>query len=97
MLPSGPINRRTKPILQFLHIEAPSGGVLLLATVVALILANSPAAERVEHFRQTWLSVSMGSVKGFSASSADSPMTPSAPGRRHSGSSSHLDSRNYGS
>ena len=60
LLPSEPINRLTKPIQQFLHIEAASGGVLLLATVVALILANSPFAERVEHFWHTPLSIAAG-------------------------------------
>ena len=60
LLPAEPIRRLTKPIQRFLHIEAASGGVLLLATVVALILANSPAAERVEHFWQTSLSISLG-------------------------------------
>ena len=33
------------PIARFFHIESASGVVLLLATVAALVLANSPASE----------------------------------------------------
>ncbi len=58
--PSEPISRLVKPIVRFLHVEAASGGVLLVATIVALILANSPAAAWVEHFWQTPLSVAAG-------------------------------------
>ncbi len=60
ILPTEPIDRIVSPLMRFLHVEAASGSVLLLATVVALILANSPAAERVEHFWQTSLSISAG-------------------------------------
>lgn len=60
LLPPNSISRLTKPIQQFLRVEAASGGVLLLATVVALVLANSPMAASVEHFWHTPLSISVG-------------------------------------
>jgi Na+/H+ antiporter NhaA len=47
-----PIRRRARqvgrvldPVVEFLRIEAVGGAVLLAATIAALILANSPAAE----------------------------------------------------
>jgi len=43
-LPVRPIRRLTGPIGQFVHVEAASGIVLLTATIVALVLANSPAS-----------------------------------------------------
>ena len=44
-LPRGPIDRIVEPVMRFLHVEATSGVVLLVCTVVALVLANSPAAD----------------------------------------------------
>ena len=41
-LPLRPIRRLTGPIGNFMHVEAASGLVLLAATMVALVLANSP-------------------------------------------------------
>ncbi len=41
-LPLEPITRLTAPLRRFLHVEAASGIVLLLATAAALALANSP-------------------------------------------------------
>jgi Na+:H+ antiporter, NhaA family len=41
-LPTEPVDRFTKPFMRFLRIEATAGGVLLLCTIVALGLANSP-------------------------------------------------------
>ncbi len=38
------------PLRDFLQLEIAAGGVLLAATVVALVVANSPAAEAVEGF-----------------------------------------------
>ena len=43
-LPAEPIDRVVGPIARFLHVESASGVVLLLATVAALALANSPAS-----------------------------------------------------
>ena len=41
-LPLQPIRRLTAPLERFMHVEAASGIVLLVATIVALALANSP-------------------------------------------------------
>jgi NhaA family Na+:H+ antiporter len=43
-LPHAPIRRVLSPMRQFLQIESSSGIVLLLCTILALVLANSPAA-----------------------------------------------------
>lgn len=45
---------------RFLHIEAVSGIVLLLAAVAALIWANSPAAESYESLWHTPLTFGLG-------------------------------------
>jgi NhaA family Na+:H+ antiporter len=45
-LPNEPIDRLTKPLSRFLRIETVSGAVLLLAAAAALILSNSPWADR---------------------------------------------------
>ncbi|MCP4508292.1 MAG: Na+/H+ antiporter NhaA, partial [Fuerstiella sp.] len=59
-LPHAPINRLSKPIARFLHIQAASGVVLLICTVVALILANSSCAESFHQFWKTKVSFSFG-------------------------------------
>lgn len=43
--PAEPIDRIVTPLARFLHVEAAGGAVLLTATVVALVLANSPFSE----------------------------------------------------
>ncbi len=43
--PEEPIDRLISPLTRFLHVEAAGGGVLLVATVIALVLANSPLSE----------------------------------------------------
>ncbi len=43
--PREPIHSLVAPIVRFLHVEAASGFVLLAATLLALALANSPAAD----------------------------------------------------
>jgi NhaA family Na+:H+ antiporter len=45
LLPETPIDRLTLPLRRFLHVEAASGFVLLVASCAALALANSPLAE----------------------------------------------------
>jgi len=64
-LPREPIHRVTGPIGRFLHIEAASGVVLLLATVVALTVANSPWAEHYLNFWKTEVGFRVGSVEMF--------------------------------
>lgn len=64
-LPREPIHRVTGPIGRFLHIEAASGVVLLLATVVALAFANSPWAEHYLKFWKTEVGFRVGSFEMF--------------------------------
>lgn len=45
---------------RFIHIEAVSGVVLLLAAAAALVWANSPAAESYDHFWHLPLSIGVG-------------------------------------
>lgn len=53
--------RALSALESFLHIEAVSGIVLLLAAALALIWANSPAADTYNHLWHTELSLSVGS------------------------------------
>ncbi|HVF53621.1 MAG TPA: Na+/H+ antiporter NhaA [Actinomycetota bacterium] len=52
-----------RPVLTFLHTEAAGGMVLLAATLVALVWANSPFAESYRTLWHTEASVSMGSFE----------------------------------
>jgi len=45
LMPRGPIDKVLEPLKRFLHIETASGIVLMGATIVALILANSSLSE----------------------------------------------------
>ena len=44
-IPREPIHRLTRPLAHYMHIEASSGIVLLLCTLVALGIANSPLGD----------------------------------------------------
>jgi len=44
-LPSAPIQRITKPLADFLHVEAAGGLVLVVASALALVLANTGFAD----------------------------------------------------
>lgn len=44
-LPSEPVDSLTRPFAQFLGVEAAAGAVLLLFTLAALLLSNSPWAD----------------------------------------------------
>jgi NhaA family Na+:H+ antiporter len=59
-LPVEPIHRIVNPLIRFLHVETASGVALLLATVAALILANSPAQESYRAFWDRPLSLQIG-------------------------------------
>jgi NhaA family Na+:H+ antiporter len=48
------------PIEEFLHVEAPSGIILLVAAMVALFWANSPWAAHYEHLLHTRVSLGFG-------------------------------------
>jgi NhaA family Na+:H+ antiporter len=61
-LPSQPITRLTDPINRFLHIEAASGVVLLVAATIAFALANSPWSEGFLDFWETRLSLGIGDL-----------------------------------
>jgi Na+:H+ antiporter, NhaA family len=59
-LPAEPIDRVVEPIARFLHVASASGAVLLLATVAALVLANSPLSEDFLAWWKTPVGVSVG-------------------------------------
>jgi NhaA family Na+:H+ antiporter len=60
LLPKEPVQRLTKPLAHFLHIEAASGVVLLACAVVALAVANSPVSEAFLGFWEIPLGVEIG-------------------------------------
>ena len=62
-LPEDPIDAIVNPLKRFLHIESASGILLLLTTLIALILANSPFSERYLAFWKTPLEFRMGSFQ----------------------------------
>ena len=62
-LPAAPVDRLTRPLARFLHIESAGGIVLLICAVAALVLANSPAAEDYHHFWHTNISLEVGGFK----------------------------------
>lgn len=55
-----PIERLTKPLVRFLHIEAASGIILLLATAAAIIAANSPLREAYTEFWNKTMTLGIG-------------------------------------
>jgi NhaA family Na+:H+ antiporter len=61
--PREPIDRVTAPLERFLHVEAASGVALLACTVVALILANTGAAESFLGFWKTRVGFRIGSFE----------------------------------
>jgi len=55
-----PITRLTRPLQRFLHIEASSGLVLILATAVALVAANTSFRESYTQFWNMNLTLGVG-------------------------------------
>jgi Na+:H+ antiporter, NhaA family len=55
-----PVRRVVQPLREFLDTEAGSGVVLMIATVVALVWANSPWASTYEDFWHSHLSIGLG-------------------------------------
>ena len=49
-----------RPVEKFLHVEASSGILLLVAAVIALLWANSPWAPTYEHLLHTPISLGFG-------------------------------------
>jgi NhaA family Na+:H+ antiporter len=62
-LPKEFVDRLTNPFVRFLHIESASGLVLLLFTVAALVLSNSPWADSFEHVWETQVGLQVGSLE----------------------------------
>ena len=58
--PKKPIDRLLLPLERFLHVEAASGIILLLCTILALTLANSPFGESYEAIWQTKVGFQFG-------------------------------------
>jgi Na+:H+ antiporter, NhaA family len=63
LLPKEPIDSLVDPLKRFMHIEAASGVVLLVATTVALLLANLPMAEGFLGLWKTKLTIGLGSFQ----------------------------------
>lgn len=62
-LPREFVDRLKKPFIRFFHIEAAGGVVLLLFTIAALILSNSPWAQVYEHVWETAVGLQFGSME----------------------------------
>jgi NhaA family Na+:H+ antiporter len=62
-LPVPPVHRWTRPLAHFLHVESASGIVLLVCTVAALVLANSPAADAFHKFWHTKVGIEIGGFR----------------------------------
>lgn len=52
-----------RPLVRFLQVESAGGIVLVIATVAALILANSPFAARYHHFWHTYVGIQIGTFR----------------------------------
>jgi len=63
ILPSEAIDRLVAPLERFLHVEAAGGIVLLLSSLAALALANSPWAEAFLGFWKTPVALSFGAFE----------------------------------
>lgn len=59
-VPQQPIDRLVGPLVRFLHVEAASGVVLMVCTLVALVAANSPFAETYLSFWKTEVGFTFG-------------------------------------
>jgi len=57
-----PIDRIRRPLERILHLENVSGIALIAGAVVALVLANSPVAESVDHFWHNHLHIMLGPI-----------------------------------
>ena len=57
------VDRLMQPLVRFMHVEAASGVILLVATVVALTLANSPAATVFAKIWETRIGFTFGTFQ----------------------------------
>jgi NhaA family Na+:H+ antiporter len=64
-LPVTPVARWVQPLVRYMHTETASGVLLLLCTVIALFLANSPWAEKITAFWSTPINLTIGSLPLF--------------------------------
>ena len=62
-LPKSPIDHIIDPVVRFFHVEAASGVLLLVSTVVALVLANSPASASFLQFWKTEVGLTIGTFE----------------------------------
>jgi NhaA family Na+:H+ antiporter len=62
-LPKEFVDYLKKPFIRFFHIEAAGGAVLLLFTVAALVLSNSPWTYLYEHAWETMIGLNLGSLE----------------------------------
>jgi len=62
-LPTGFIDWLTKPFAQFVRIEAAAGLILLLFTIAALVLSNSPWSHQFLEVWETSIGVQVGSFE----------------------------------
>jgi NhaA family Na+:H+ antiporter len=62
-LPKEVVDRLKEPFARFLRIEAAGAAVLLLFTVAALVLSNSPWAHLFEHAWETRVGLQLGSLE----------------------------------
>ena len=56
-------NKIATPFEHFLHAQTTTGLILMMTTVIALILANSPLADAYSHFFHTYAKVGFGSFE----------------------------------
>ncbi len=61
-LPQEPADRFTKPFMRFLHIEAMASAALLMATIVALALSNSPWSKPFLAIWETPIGLTIGDI-----------------------------------
>jgi NhaA family Na+:H+ antiporter len=59
-LPEEPVDRMVAPLVRFLHVEAASGVLLLIFTIAALLLANSPFSEQFLSFWKFPIGIHIG-------------------------------------
>ena len=62
-LPEEPVDRLMEPFARFLHVEAAGGLVLLFATSIALMIANSPWGTAYQAFWKTPVGFSVGTFE----------------------------------
>jgi NhaA family Na+:H+ antiporter len=64
-LPKEFVDRLRSPFVRFFHIESAGGAILLLFTIAALVLSNSPWASWFEHVWETQVGLQFGSFEFF--------------------------------